>query len=170
MSGTHSEDFGYSLVSDTATEKGVFMQTAGDGMVFSLGNAQCTLLVAMQDEKNVNNESIVLRVVFDETVLLFTGDIEAQAEAMLCERYAGFLDCDFLKLSHHGSDTASTEAFLAFATPSLAAVSCGEDNEYGFPHTAVLERLAVYGTQLYRTDIAGTLEFVCDGKEIVYKE
>lgn len=170
LPATGSEELGYALIADAAAREGVPVQTAGDGMVFSLGNAQCTLLVAMQDEKNVNNESAVLRVAFGKNVLLFTGDIEAQAEATLCERYAGFLDCDFLKLAHHGSDTASTEAFLTVATPSLAAVSCGEDNEYGFPHAAVLERLSACGAQLYRTDVAGTLTFVCDGNEIVYKE
>ena len=52
----------------------------------------------------------------------------------------------------------------------VAAVSCGADNEYGFPHKAVTDRLSAYGTKLYRTDTAGTLVFECDGKEIVYKE
>ena len=164
------EDAAYALVTEAAERRGVPVQTVGDGMVFSLGNASCTLLVAMQDEANVNNESTVLRVALGACVLLFTGDIESEAEAALVERYAGFLDCDFLKLAHHGSDTAGTEVFLAACTPTLAAVSCGEDNEYGFPHAAVLQRLEAHGTQLYRTDTEGTLVFECDGTEIVYKE
>ena len=164
-----SAEFAYALVSQTAQREGVSVQTVGDGMVFSLGNAACTLLLATGAE-DLNNQSAVLRVAYGESVLLFAGDAEAQAEAMLCEQYAGFLDCDFLKVGHHGSRTATSEVLLRAATPRIAAISCGAENEYGFPHSEVLDRLTGCGAAFYRTDTAGTLLFECDGKEIVYKE
>ena len=48
----------------------------------------------------------------------------------------------------------------------IYAVSCGEDNEYGFPHAAVLANLAAVGSHVYRTDEGGTLVFGTDGKTL----
>lgn len=164
------EEAGYALVAQAAEREGVRVQTLEDGLTFSLKGAAIAVLLAARDEKNLNNESPVIRLSFGTCVLLFTGDLEKEGEEALLACYAGFLDSDFLKVGHHGSDTATSEALLAEVTPALAAVSCGEDNEYGFPHKAVLDRLSAHGTRVYRTDTAGTLVFECNGKEIVYKE
>ena len=55
-------------------------------------------------------------------------------------------------------------------TPTLAAISCGWQNEHGFPHAMVLDRLAASQAAIYRTDLSGTLQFVSDGKAVTFLE
>ncbi|MBR2312655.1 MAG: MBL fold metallo-hydrolase [Clostridia bacterium] len=166
-----SEDFIYDLICDTAARCSV-AKTAEAGQAFSLGGAKVEALVASGYEdattdEDVNNAGTVLRVQFGEQVLLFMGDAEAEAELSLLSAYgAQYLDCDFLKVGHHGSATSTTELLLAAATPTVAAISCGRQNTYGFPHEAVLQNLTAFGTHIYRTDQSGTLVFGTDGKEL----
>ena len=95
------------------------------------------------------------------------GDAEKEAEHSLLSLYgAAHLDCDFLKVGHHGSSTSTTLQLLAAATPTVATVSCGKGNTYGFPHEAVLKNLAACGANVYRTDESGILVFGTNGKEL----
>ncbi len=171
LSPAASEELGYALMLDAAAQQEIPLQTVREKVTFSLGNAVCELICPVTDTENVNNASLVLRVTFGECVLLFTGDAESEAEdAILLELGTELVGCDFLKVGHHGSDTASSMTFVQAAAPDIAAISCGKNNEYGFPHRAVLENLAAVGATVYRTDECGNLHFVCDGKEIGYVE
>ncbi|MFQ9846552.1 MAG: ComEC/Rec2 family competence protein [[Clostridium] leptum] len=60
-----------------------------------------------------------------------------------------------LKAGHHGSNTSSAMCFNAVS--AIAAVSCGQDNDYGHPHKEVLSRLSERGTAVYRTDLQAAL-------------
>ena len=171
LSPAASEELGYSILLESAVSEGVPMQTVSDAYTFMLGEATCEVLCLMPQAEEANNTSLVLRVRFGEQVLLFMGDAEAEAEELLLSSAGeSFVDCDFLKVGHHGSDTASTAAFVKAATPQYAVISCGKDNDYGFPHSAVLENLDAVGAAVYRTDTRGELQFSCDGKEIRYVE
>jgi len=163
-----AEDYGYLLMLDEAAGREIPTVTATAGVTLQLG--ECLVTVLSAGGKEANNASVVLRVTCGNAVLLFMGDAEAEVEAALLAADAALLDCDFLKVGHHGSDTGTTEAFLAAATPALAAISCGVDNDYGFPHTGVLERLAAVGTAVYRTDEAGSLHFASDGHTVYVRE
>jgi beta-lactamase superfamily II metal-dependent hydrolase len=79
------------------------------------------------EEKNPNDNSVVVRVDYGETSFLFVGDAEEEEESLLLEDFdtRALLDCDFLKVGHHGSDTSSTAAFLDAVSPKVAAISCG---------------------------------------------
>ena len=151
------------------TESQVRSVQTGDR--FSLGKATVKVLLAggvvgesADADQNVNNGGTVLRIELGEKALLFMGDAEAQAEEVLLAMYPlSELRCDFLRVGHHGSSTSSSAPFLAATSPSIAAISCGRDNTYGFPHKEVLEELVVVGAQIYRTDESGTLAFCTDG-------
>lgn len=169
LSDIPSDDIGYRLLTDTADACGVPVRAWQEPCSLTLGTARLDLLCALPDDANINNASLVVRVHFGETVLLFMGDAEEKAEAALLASGVA-LDCDFLKVGHHGSDTATSKAFLEATTPTLAAISCGWQNEHGFPHAAVLDRLAASQTAIYRTDLSGTLQFVSDGKAVTFLE
>ena len=95
------------------------------------------------------------------------GDAEAATESALISAYGSEkLDCDFLKVGHHGSSTSTSVPFLLATTPTVAAISCGKQNAYGFPHAPTLENLAAVGAYVYRTDESGTLVFGTNGQEI----
>ena len=75
------------------------------------------------------------------------------------------LDADVLKVSHHGSRTASTAEFLRAVSPAYAVISVGE-NGYGHPSDEVLARLAAVGAKVFRTDKAGTVVMISDGETV----
>lgn len=166
---TGSDELGYTLVCDVAEQMAVPTKYMGDGDVFALDEMKCEIFCAIPDDPEGNNASNVLRISFGDCVLLFMGDAEALAENAFLARGIP-LQCDFLKVGHHGSKTASTGNFLQACAPSIAAISCGRDNDYGFPHREVLQGLADVGAAVYRTDTMGSLDFACDGESIRYME
>ncbi|MGH2670935.1 MAG: ComEC/Rec2 family competence protein, partial [bacterium] len=90
---------------------------------------------------DVNNASIVALLRYGRFSALLTGDAEAPVEALLAAR--GLLHpVDVLKVGHHGSDSGTTDAFLALVKPSVAVISVGTDNDYGHPHRSTLDNLA----------------------------
>ena len=99
------------------------------GTVFNLGNAQCTMLAPNSATyTDLNNYSIVIRVVFGSNPFLFTGDAQTQSETeMLAKNYN--LKADVLKVGHHGSDTATSPAFLAAVNPKYAVIEVGAGND-----------------------------------------
>lgn len=78
------------------------------------------------------------------------------------------LASDVYKVAHHGSTGANSELFLLAVNPAYAVISCGENNDYGHPHSEVLNRLRLMGTKVYRTDEQGTIVAVSDGSEIKF--
>jgi beta-lactamase superfamily II metal-dependent hydrolase len=117
--------------------------------------------------EDYNNASLVLRMVHGDTAFLFTGDAEKKSEdIMLANGYP--LRSTILKAGHHGSETASSEAFLDTVKPSVVVISNGKDNAYGHPHADMLARLAARPniTNIYRTDQHGSIIMVSDGTVI----
>ncbi len=147
--------------------QGLFPRRPAPDETFSLGGATVTVLGPRLDYEQVNDTSIVLRVVFGETSFLFTGDMERTAEADLLE--AGCpLASTVLKVGHHGSATSTSYPFLREVMPQYAVISVGLDNPYGHPSQEVLSRLYDAGAQVYRTDLLGSVTAVSDGQEIVF--
>ncbi len=62
-----------------------------------------------------------------------------------------------LKVGHHGSRTATSEAFVEMIRPSYAVISCGRGNTYGHPHREVLDILEAAGVVIHRTDREGAV-------------
>ena len=114
---------------------------------------------------DLNNYSIVIRVVLGSNSFLFTGDAQAQSETeMLAKNYN--LKADVLKVGHHGSDTATSPAFLAAVNPKYAVIEVGAGNDYGHPHAVTLQKLATAGVTVYRTDLKGTITITSDGSNL----
>ena len=87
------------------------------------------------------------------------------------EKWAkGWIACfvvvvDVLKVSHHGSNTGTSAAFLNAIKPKIALISCGKDNYYGHPHDDVITRLNDYGVKVYRSDEMGMVKIVYYGDD-----
>jgi competence protein ComEC len=115
------------------------------------------------DGTGINNVSIVLLGTVADRRFLLTGDVEDGVDPRLLA--AGLPRVDLLKVAHHGSRTATTEAFIAAAAPRVAVASAGADNPYGHPAPPTLERLAAAGARVFRTDRDGTVSiaFQADG-------
>jgi competence protein ComEC len=113
-----------------------------------------------------NNKSGVIKLVYGKTSYLFTGDIEKSAELIYVNEFKSFLDCDVLKIAHHGSKTSSTNEFLNNVTPSISLISAGIQNNFGHPSDEILLRLETNGSQVYRTDKQKAVLLRSDGKTI----
>lgn len=110
--------------------------------------------------KNVNDESLVAKVIYKESCFLLTGDAGLDFEKYYIENFS---ECDGLKVAHHGSRFATSKYFLEVLKPKIAVISSGV-NTYGHPSVEVLERLAQSGTKILRTD-EGTVKIVSSGTE-----
>lgn len=118
------------------------------------------------DDNDLNDVSIILKMVYGQTSYLFTGDAGKPQEQRLLQHYADLLDVDFLKVGHHGSKTSSSEAFLQQVTPQMAVTSLGLQNRYRHPHAAATWRLKESGSRLYFTSLDKALIFESDGESI----
>jgi len=126
---------------------------------------QRTLLQATASD--VNNNSVVLRLVFHDFSLLLPGDVFEEAEQHLLDQRSS-LRSTALKVAHHGSDTSSCPEFLAGVEPQLAVISVGEGNPFGHPSPEVVERLVemVGEDNVYLTSEQGTIELTTDGNRL----
>ncbi len=116
---------------------------------------------APADGSATNNASIVLLGEVGGERFLLTGDMEQDVDAALVAR--GLPAVDLLKVAHHGSRTATTDALLDAARPRVALISVGVRNDYGHPANATLDRLVAHGAQVFRTDLGGSLDVAFDG-------
>lgn len=139
---------------------------------YSFGDCSFTVLGPLDTkDKDLNNTSVVLKVEYGSTSMLFTGDMEKSYEKELMEEYGDILDCDILKVGHHGSDTSSGKDFLKTLTPDIAVISSKTGNDYGHPHREVLDRLKELKIEYHRTDKEGDIIIASDGKsEWLYEE
>lgn len=135
--------------------------------IFSFGSAEVQLIGPIDEETdNINNTSIVLKIIYGNTSYLFMGDAEREEEQSLIN--SGFdLNADVLKVGHHGSDTSTSYVFLRQVMPKYAVISVGKDNSYGHPSEKVLSRLKDAGVTVYRTDLQGDIILHSDGNDIV---
>lgn len=76
------------------------------------------------DFKDINNNSIVAKLTYKNFSMLFTGDIEKEAENNLINTYKNTnkLNASILKVAHHGSKTSSQENFIKEVNPKVAVI------------------------------------------------
>lgn len=140
----------------------VTLGTAGTE-VFSDGDLSAVVIAPVtEDYSDLNNSSVMIMLTYGEKKFLFTGDAEEEEERTV----TADVDCDVLKIGHHGSSTSTGSAFLAAASPEYAVISCGAGNSYGHPHTETIDKLKKAGINVYRTDLQGDIIMTCDGKNI----
>ena len=170
--GRAEEDAVYKLCQHMVQEQAVQHHVARDGDRLDLGEGIILQVLhpparLMQGTgSDSNNNSLVLRLDWEEAGFLLTGDLEAEGEDLLLK--AGQpLAAGVLKVGHHGSGGSSTAGFLDAVAPHLAVVSVGAGNTFGHPAPEVLERLSAQGNvTVLRTDEVGTVELVTNGQQI----
>jgi competence protein ComEC len=85
---------------------------------------------------------------------LFTGDLGIEGEHDLYQKYK-HIDCDVLKVGHHGSAGSSSVELFEMVHPRIAMIGVGRNNLYGHPTKIVLNRLEERGIMILRTDQDG---------------
>jgi competence protein ComEC len=119
----------------------------------------------VQNLRDMNNSSLVMKFQFKNVSVLLTGDIGKEAEEQILRR-GDPLKADILKIPHHGSSSSSSPLFLERVKPTYAILSVGERNIGRLPHPEVLKRYSQLGASLFRTDRHGAITVVTDGEYI----
>ncbi len=143
---------------------GICVPKIGD--VYELGSAKVKIL-GLNGGDDVNDTSIILKIIYKNTSFLFTGDAEREAEQAVLESGMD-LSATVLKVGHHGADTSTTYPFLREIMPEYAVISVGEGNSYGHPTEATLSRLYDAEVKLYRTDMQGDIYCTSDGDTVSF--
>ena len=117
-------------------------------------------------ENTLNNNAIVCKLCYKNFSMLFTGDIEKEAENILVQEYKTTkeLKSTILKVPHHGSKTSSTIEFLKQVSPKASIIGVGKNNLYGHPNADVLTRLKDLESKIYRTDEDGEIKVIVNSK------
>ncbi|MFN3550471.1 MAG: ComEC/Rec2 family competence protein [Endomicrobiia bacterium] len=115
--------------------------------------------------EGANNSSLVFKLLYKNFSILFTGDIEIEAENYLCSRYKNEIKSTILKVPHHGSRTSSSRRFIKTVSAEAAVIMCGRNNLFGHPHQEVISRYLKFKVELYRTDIDGDIKILTNGKQ-----
>lgn len=115
--------------------------------------------------EDLNNYSIVVKITFRNTSMLFMGDAEDLSESEIIS--AGYdVRANLLKVGHHGSAYSTTENFIKDVQPKYAIISVGKGNSYEHPAQSTIDRLNNAGILIYRTDEVGTIIATSDGETI----
>ncbi|MEI6306636.1 MAG: ComEC/Rec2 family competence protein, partial [Deltaproteobacteria bacterium] len=115
------------------------------------------------DDMGMNEDSLVFRLSFGATSIMFSADTGFPSENRILRR-SGNINSTVLKVGHHGSRFSTSELFLNRVAPEIALISAGHGNNFGLPSTRIVSLLAKRGIRTYRTDIDGTVELVSDGR------
>lgn len=123
-----------------------------------------------------NDFSAVIMLEYADRKILFTGDIEYEtgkkgAEQSFIREFStsnpAMVDCDVLKVAHHGSDSSTSPEFLSLVKPEYSVISCGLSNKHRHPLKSTLDNLVNCGSDIYRTDLQGTIILTIDSKGIM---
>ena len=104
-----------------------------------------------------NDKSLVLSFKMKNYNFLLMGDASTKIEKYIVDNYK--LECDYLKVGHHGSNTSSSFDFLSYCNPKEAIISCGKNNKFGHPNKETLESLKKLQIKCRRTDLEGTITY-----------
>jgi competence protein ComEC len=162
----------YEQLLETIREKGITTVRVAEGFARTIAGVKVQALnptartaSSTQKREGANTNSLVLMVAFGNHRLLFTGDIDRQAETRLVKAGLG-LRAQVIKVPHHGSKRSSTEPFITKVSPHYAVISLGFGNPFHLPGKGVVERYERLGCQVLRTDLDGAITVRSDGKRL----
>jgi beta-lactamase superfamily II metal-dependent hydrolase len=125
---------------------------------------------------NINNASVVLKLEYkapdavNPSTIILGGDAQFESWAKVIEEYPRYekttnpdqkiqveksfnpLNCQVLKVSHHGSKHGTALEYVETLDPEYAIVSCSSSSSYGFPHEIALLSLMEETEKIYFTD------------------
>lgn len=139
---------------------------AKPGETYSYGEMTLEIFAPLRDYDNLNDMSAVSRISYGDTSVMFTGDATTTVEKDLLKKNIDY-SATVLNVGHHGSKTSSSEAWLRAVNPKYAVICCGENNDYGHPHSVITKRLEKLGIEYFETDLLGTIVFESDSKNFI---
>ncbi|MDQ1281830.1 MAG: competence protein ComEC [Patescibacteria group bacterium] len=160
-------------------DKEIFVNCGDKINSSNLNKPQIFILHPVQEKlisNDTNENSVVALLIYGKYSFLFTGDADKFVEKNLFKEINNCFSIDdanlikqnlknltVLKVSHHGSKTASSEDFLKILKPVYSVISVGEHNRYGHPDKETVYILDQYSKNIFYTNKDGNITFVTDG-------
>jgi len=138
--------------------KNVKIEIAKANNTFKINDVFIKILGPLSQHKKINNNSVVLKIIFKNIKFLFTGDAEREEENELI-RFGQNLNSDIIKIGHHGSKTSTSWQFLKAVKAKYAVISAGDHFNLSnlFPSKVVTKRLNQAGIKYFITKDIGTI-------------
>ena len=143
-------------ISQCARRKGTEVLEVSADLTLTAGDIRTCVFTPSADGGGENGRSLITRISLGDFDVMLPGDAGKKAERELLEQQ-DLSGTELLIVGHHGSRSASSGEFLRALGGETAVISVGY-NTYGHPANEVLERIAAYGYNVFRTDINGTIE------------
>lgn len=164
----------YKKISKIAKEKNIKVKVVEAGKKVKIENDVYFDILwpdtdKMISQNAINNNSLVCKLTYKNFSMLFTGDIEKEAEDAILNKYKNsseLLKADILKVAHHGSKTSTTYKLLTIVNSKYAVIGVGKDNKFGHPSDITIKNLNKENIQIYRTDKMGEIVIRTDGRNI----
>lgn len=175
LPGIENPDASYRQLEELAKKRNchVIYMCRGDSLTVDGVTLWC-LNPEKRTYEDKNRGSLVFLLQYQEFDMLLTGDMDINVENELLNESELFYQIkggiDVLKVSHHGSDTATSEAFLSLINPKVALISAGENNRYGHPHKETLEHLEKAGCQIFDTMTSGQILLEIKDKGMIVRQ
>lgn len=133
-------------------------------LYLNVGQADSTLITMGEDvkENGDNDTSIVIQLNYKDNKFLFMGDATSKVEKQLLNNNK-LGEIDVLKVGHHGSNSSSSEKFLNTVLPKYSIISVNNLEYSKHPSENTIERLNSIHSEIYRTDVNGTIWITSDG-------
>lgn len=169
--GTHSDTSMYKILESKILAENVpHIIAQKDQRIFLDEKANVYFEILFPDRDvsswSSNDGSIIGRLVYGDTSVLFTGDSTKLTEGIVVSE-SDLAGIDILKVGHHGSSTSTGVPLLEESDPKLAIISAGLDNRYGHPKKDTTDRLISFGIPYLVTMNEGTINCESDGIEFV---
>lgn len=159
----------YNLFLEKASKKGIEVEEVCIGTSIEIDDIVFDIIYPSKNnlDVNENENSLVLRMKYFDTSMLFTGDLESEGETNI----SSDIKSNILKVGHHGSKTSTSEEFLKKVSPQIALIGVGKNNSYGHPNDEVLDRLEKINCNIFRTDYYGEImmKIYKNGKILINK-
>ena len=163
MPDTPNNNKCYELTLKELNKKNITYETPNIDDEYKLNDTTIKVIHIDKNIEEINDTSIVLKVAYKNNSFLLTGDATKNVELELLDKD---IKSDLLKVSHHGSNDASSAQFLTKVKPSYAVISVGKDNEYHHPHQITLDKLEKINSKIFRTDLNGNIVAYSNGDNI----
>lgn len=162
--GIQRDDKVFQTISELAKENHSSIVMYSKGNKIEDGGVELDCLFPQRGyDAEKNQQSLTFKLIYEQFSCLLTGDLELQGEEDFLKEKTGKISV--LKVGHHGSKNATTDALLDEIRPQYAIISCGIKNSYGHPSKEVIHRLEERGIPTLVTTKTGAVTIEKNGKE-----
>ena len=148
---------------NTIKDKGLKINTAKSGVsIIDSDTLDVDIIAPTKEYNDANNNSAVVKITYINRCFLFMGDAEIESEKSITDN----IECDVVKIGHHGSDTSSSDAFVKNTHAKYAVISVGNGNIYKHPYESTIKKWENIGAEVLRTDELGDIVISTNGNEL----